>query len=232
MLHRVQSRTTGFIQFVAITLVSAVILSYYTDNLSTFRTGIFKSFTKTFTLTQQSIPNMSSSVTKWKQALESLPSTPEKIPAFFFAHGSPILAFPASAADTLGGGMAAYHGPNGPLAKFLADFGPILLKKYKPKGIVVFSAHWETMGERLGNFNGTAYANDLTDLSLTLVSDYAENPLLMDYYGFAPELYKLKFKSRGDSTLAQRVVDLYKQVRRSLSSSGTVILTTALLRQV
>lgn len=30
------------------------------------------------------------------------------------------------------------------------DFGPALLSKYKPKGIVVFSAHWETLGERLG----------------------------------------------------------------------------------
>jgi len=44
-----------------------------------------------------------------------------------------------------------------------------------------------------------------------LVSDYPENPLLMDYYGFPPELYQLKFKSKGDSKLAQRVVDLYKQ---------------------
>jgi len=25
-----------------------------------------------------------------------------------------------------------------------------LLKKYKPKGILVFSAHWETAGQRLG----------------------------------------------------------------------------------
>ena len=44
------------------------------------------------------------------------------------------------------------------------------------------------------------------------VTDYAENPLLMDYYGFPPELYQLKFKSRGESRLAQRVVELYKQV--------------------
>lgn len=34
----------------------------------------------------------------------------------------------------------------------------------------------------------------------------------MDYYGFSPELYQLKFKSRGDTKLAQRVVELYKQV--------------------
>ncbi|RXW24899.1 hypothetical protein EST38_g956 [Candolleomyces aberdarensis] len=96
-------------------------------------------------------------------------------------------------ADSFGGQFGAYMGPSGPLAQFLAEFGPALLEKYKPKGIVVFSAHWETTEERL-------------------VSDYAENPLLMDYYGFPPELYQLKFKSRGDSVLSQRVVDLYKEV--------------------
>lgn len=44
------------------------------------------------------------------------------------------------------------------------------------------------------------------------MTDYVDNPLLMDYYGFPQALYELKFKSRGDSKLAQRVVDLYKQV--------------------
>lgn len=45
-----------------------------------------------------------------------------------------------------------------------------------------------------------------------LVTDYGqENPLLMDYYGFPSELYQLKFKSRGDSTLAHRVVELFTE---------------------
>lgn len=44
----------------------------------------------------------------------------------------------------------AHNGPNGPNARFLKDFGPALLQKYKPKAIVVFSAHWDTSGERLG----------------------------------------------------------------------------------
>lgn len=89
--------------------------------------------------------------------------------------------------------MMAYQGPNGVLASFLKDFGPALLKKYNPKGIVVFSAHWETSGERQ-------------------VTDYGDNqPLLMDYYGFPPELYQLKFISRGDAALSKRVVELYKE---------------------
>lgn len=45
------------------------------------------------------------------------------------------------------------------------------------------------------------------------MSDYGdENPLLMDYYGFPPNMYKLKFKSKGDTTLSKRIVELYKEV--------------------
>ncbi|KAF5373130.1 hypothetical protein D9758_001697 [Tetrapyrgos nigripes] len=127
----------------------------------------------------------------WRAALASLPATPDNIPAFFFAHGSPVLAFPPGSSSGFSG-LQSYQGADGPLYNFLKDFGPVLLEKYKPKAIVVFSAHWETMGERL-------------------VTDYGdENPLLMDYYGFPPELYKLKFKSRGDSAVSQRVVQLFK----------------------
>lgn len=61
-----------------------------------------------------------------------------------------MLAFPAGSSSSFGGDVTSYQGPKGPLANFLRDFGPALLKKYKPKGIVVFSAHWETSGERLG----------------------------------------------------------------------------------
>jgi len=129
---------------------------------------------------------------EWRKALDALPATPENIPAFFFGHGSPVLAFPT--------------GLSSPLATFLADFGPALLEKYKPKGIVVFSAHWETDGERL-------------------VTDYGdENPLLMDYFGFPPDLYQLKFKSKGDSTLVRRIIELYKEagqaVRATLKSES------------
>ncbi|KAJ7646733.1 Extradiol ring-cleavage dioxygenase, class III enzyme, subunit B [Roridomyces roridus] len=130
---------------------------------------------------------------EWRKVLDELPDTPEKIPAFFFGHGSPMTMTPA--------------GASGPLATFLRDFGPALLKKYQPKGIVVFSAHWETHGERLGasDFFKFVYYLNLQ------VTDYGDtNPLLYDYYGFAPSFYQIDFKSRGDTALAQRVVDLYK----------------------
>ncbi|KAL0579239.1 hypothetical protein V5O48_002743 [Marasmius crinis-equi] len=129
----------------------------------------------------------------WKSALDSLPSTPDNIPVFFFAHGSPMLAYPkGSTTSPMRSGIQAWQGPEGPLANFLREFGPTLLNKYNPKGIVVFSAHWETLGERV-------------------VTDYGEeNPLLMDYYGFPESLYQLKFKSKGDSELSNRVVQLFK----------------------
>ena len=45
------------------------------------------------------------------------------------------------------------------------------------------------------------------------MTDYGdENPLLMDYYGMSPELYKLQFSSRGDATLSRRVLELFHQV--------------------
>ncbi len=46
-----------------------------------------------------------------------------------------------------------------------------------------------------------------------IVTDYGEeNPLFMDYYGFTPESYNLKFSSHGDAQLSQRVVELFNQV--------------------
>ncbi|KAG5634973.1 hypothetical protein H0H81_000173 [Sphagnurus paluster] len=133
---------------------------------------------------------------KWKKAIDDLPSTLDNIPAIFLAHGSPFLAF-SKAEAAKNPRMGAYAGPSGPLASFLKDFGPALLKKYQPKAIVVFSAHWET-------------AKTLQ------VTDYGdENPLLFDYYGFQPSMYQLKFKSRGDSKLSQRLVDLYRGAGRS-----------------
>jgi aromatic ring-opening dioxygenase catalytic subunit (LigB family) len=142
---------------------------------------------------------------EWRKSLEDLPETPQNIPAFFFAHGSPMLVYHDPKAELE---------PKVSLGAFLRDFGPALLKKYQPKGIVVFSAHWETAGERLGE----PHYLRLREVTIirSVVTDYGEeNPLLMDYYGFPPELYQLEFKSRGDSALANRVVELYKEVRWS-----------------
>jgi aromatic ring-opening dioxygenase catalytic subunit (LigB family) len=47
--------------------------------------------------------------------------------------------------------MSDIAGPNGLHAQFLHEYGPFLLKKYTPKAIVVFSAHYETSGTIEGN---------------------------------------------------------------------------------
>ncbi|QRW05749.1 aromatic ring-opening dioxygenase LigB subunit [Ceratobasidium sp. AG-Ba] len=135
-----------------------------------------------------SIPSLPTTDEAWKAALDALPSAEAnngKIPAFFFGHGSPMLLREPSTE----GRMASLtkQAQRGPLARFLSMFGPALLEKYKPKGIVVFSAHWEESDE-------------------VLVTNYNENPLLMDYFGFEQSMYEVKFKSRGDSAISTRIV--------------------------
>jgi hypothetical protein len=44
----------------------------------------------------------------WRKNLDELPSTPEKIPAFFFGHGSPALAFPPDSDIARPGGLMTY----------------------------------------------------------------------------------------------------------------------------
>ena len=90
---------------------------------------------------------------QWRNALADLPATPDKIPAFFFAHGQPFM----ESAMGKGRPLPAALGPDGPLVHFLRDFGPVLLEKYKPKGIVVFSAHFETAHERIGIYLSMFY---------------------------------------------------------------------------
>jgi len=90
----------------------------------------------------------------WKARLAALPGSPGQIPAFFFAHGSPFLTVSTSSAVAAQNphmrAMIEHTGLESPSANFLRDFGPALLAKYQPKGILVFSAHWETEGEQVG----------------------------------------------------------------------------------
>ncbi|GAA5991639.1 hypothetical protein JCM10908_001068 [Rhodotorula pacifica] len=142
----------------------------------------------------------------WRKELAALPSLEELggvLPSIFLAHGSPMLIHPPHLADARGGPLASVQGPNGGLANFLKDLGPVIMEKYRPKAIVVLSAHWETPGGGV-------------------VTDYGdENPLLFDYFGFPDELYKVDFKSKGDHAVAERVV----QALRSASISSAKLTT-------
>ncbi|GJJ12031.1 hypothetical protein Clacol_006271 [Clathrus columnatus] len=145
---------------------------------------------------------------QWLNALESLPEVKPgeaKIPAIYFGHGHNA----PRPKDTI----FEHMGPRSPLAGFLRDFGPAILKKYKPKAIVVFSAHWESDDEIHGRELYISMVS-LPNITLTVTNYGDENPLLMDYYGFPAELYadeKTKFKSQGDSVLSERVVNLLKE---------------------
>ena len=54
----------------------------------------------------------------------------------------PHLAKDSPMLETLG----EIQGPDGLLSQFLQDLGPVLMEKYRPKAIVVLSAHFETQG--------------------------------------------------------------------------------------
>lgn len=85
-------------------------------------------------------------------------------------------------------------GPNGRPVHFLRDFGRFLLERYQPRGIVVFSAHWETADH------------------MRMVSNWGNesNPLLYDYFGFEPYMYTdVGFKSRGSNELSREVFDAF-----------------------
>lgn len=95
-------------------------------------------------------------------------------------------------------------GPNSRSVHFLKDFGKFLLDHYKPKAILVFSAHWEGDGP-------------------TLVSNWGEeqNPLYYDYYGFPKDMYtKVGFKSRGDNELSNQIVSTLRQAGLFARLSG------------
>ncbi|GAA5881685.1 hypothetical protein JCM3774_005337 [Rhodotorula dairenensis] len=131
----------------------------------------------------------------WRAQLAALPSLDELggvLPSIFLAHGSPMLIHPPHLADARGGPLNEVQGPTGGLANFLKDLGPAVMEKYRPKAIVVLSAHWETPGGGI-------------------VTDYGEkNPLLFDYFGFPTELYEVEFNSRGDHAVAERVVQVLR----------------------
>ncbi|KAH7098351.1 Extradiol aromatic ring-opening dioxygenase [Auriculariales sp. MPI-PUGE-AT-0066] len=138
------------------------------------------------------IPTWPTTPTEWRAALHELPSSPSKIPAFYFAHGRPLLIWPDSAGPPHV--PSDIQNPGGPLSQ---EFGPALLKKYCPKAIVVFSAHWETDGE-------------------TLVSDWGDEPgangQYHDFYNFPREVYEAaNFESRGSSALSRKLVEMFQK---------------------
>ncbi|WIY62870.1 DODA-type extradiol aromatic ring-opening family dioxygenase [Bacillus arachidis] len=92
------------------------------------------------------------------------------IPSLFLAHGSPMLAIQ----DT-------------DYTRFLKTLG----ETYKPKAIVIFTAHWETE-------------------VLTISSSDDEYETIYDFGGFPPELYEIQYKAKGSSAIATMLETKFK----------------------
>ncbi|MMZ61295.1 LigB family dioxygenase [compost metagenome] len=91
------------------------------------------------------------------------------LPAYFFAHGAPSL-------------VLEDHG----YTRFLKDFAQTLPRR--PKGIVIFSAHWEAPVQQV-----------------CLVDTY---DTIHDFYGFPEEMYQMTYPAPGDAALSGKVAAL------------------------
>jgi 4,5-DOPA dioxygenase extradiol len=90
------------------------------------------------------------------------------LPSLFIAHGSPTLAV-----------------ENNDYTNFLKELGQNLPR---PKAIVLFSAHWETQIQQVGN-----------------VDQYST---IYDFGGFDEALYKIQYPAHGDRKLAEEIEEL------------------------
>ncbi|SEF64531.1 class III extradiol ring-cleavage dioxygenase [Paenibacillus sp. UNC499MF] len=93
------------------------------------------------------------------------------IPSLFLAHGSPALAIQ----DTK-------------YTAFLRELG----QQWKPKAIVIFTAHWESE-------------------VLTLTSTDGAYETIYDFYGFPDELYQITYPAKGSAGLASRLEGMFRE---------------------
>ncbi|MEF2966711.1 class III extradiol ring-cleavage dioxygenase [Paenibacillus sp. M1] len=88
------------------------------------------------------------------------------MPAYFLAHGAPSLVI-----------------EDHDYSRFLRQFASSL--PVKPKGIVIFSAHWESAVQQ--------------------VSSVETYETIYDFYGFPDEMYRMTYPAPGDAALSRQV---------------------------
>jgi len=91
------------------------------------------------------------------------------MPSYFFAHGGPSLII-----------------EDHDYTRFLKQFAGKLPRK--PKGIVIFSAHWESLAQEVGSV--------------------ATHETIYDFFGFPDELYRMTYPAPGDASLSAQVSTL------------------------
>lgn len=92
------------------------------------------------------------------------------VPSLFISHGSPFLAV-----------------QNNEYSRFLNELG----RKYSPKAVVIFSAHWES---------------DI--LAMTYTDDVLE--IVYDYHGFPEEMYQIKYPAKGSTSVASLLEERFR----------------------
>lgn len=93
------------------------------------------------------------------------------LPSFFVAHGAPLLAI-----------------EDNEYTQFLQKLGSELPK---PKAVVVFSAHWESPVQQVG--------------------DVDEYSTIYDFYGFPQELYEIQYPAKGAKDIAGEIKELFRK---------------------
>lgn len=92
------------------------------------------------------------------------------MPSYFFAHGAPSIVLEDHAYNDFLKGFAAAHP--------------------RPRGIIVFSAHWEEPVQAVSGVAGTY-------------------DTIYDFGGFQPELYQMKYPAPGDVALSKEIRRLF-----------------------
>ncbi|MFX1572858.1 MAG: dioxygenase [Promethearchaeota archaeon] len=106
-----------------------------------------------------------------------------RLPALFIGHGSPYNIFNKN-----------------DFTQSLKSFGKKLFSKYKPKAIILISAHWLTQG--------TFLTGD-------------DNPrMIYDYYGFPKHFYEYIYPAKGSSRIAQELTRYIPDILKTTNEWG------------